>query len=272
MKPAKREKPKTFKFKIEARMASLHLARKYLEKKGYQYQGKAHLLIKKSDTIALATLLYLDFEKVNPKLLKVNFSLKNGKLTQAIPAIALSPWITCNDQICFKCGACYGLKMHYIDLNKFIDMVENTYILNNHPEFFKAQINAFLTLYPVKYFRWFENGDFPSVESVKIFDEIARENKRVHFLGMSKQYKKVNEYLTTIDDHKFSKNLMLKFSKFEIAGLGEIENPYNLPITDVINKKEELHEGAILCPGMGQGCINCLKCWHRKEEIDFLKH
>lgn len=240
----------------------------FLSKKGYNFSEQKQLFIKPQDAKAFALVVAFDVKRKNK--LSIHFTINNEKLG-VVPSIALSPWLTCNNKACFECGTCYGLKQKYLSFFKFVYMIENTVLLTERPEDFKKQINAYIALNGSRFFRWFENGDFPSNEAVKIFDEIARKNKGTKFLCMTKQYDRVNGYLKTTNG-KYSKNLILRFSKFSINNLTEIENPYEIPTTDVINTKNDLHKGAVLCPGFASNCGACLKCWMCRKEINFVKH
>lgn len=253
---------------LEKMLAGMNATKALLTKKGYNFENKAQLFIKPEDSKAVALVVACDLEK--SKKLSLHFTQNNEKLG-IVPSIALSPWLTCNNKACFECGTCYGLKQKYLSFFKFVYMIENTLLLMNHPEEFKKQVNAYIALTGCNYFRWFENGDFPSNESVKIFDEIAKKNKSVKFLCMTKQYERVNDYLKETNG-KYSKNLVLRFSKFTIDGIDTVPNPYNVPTTDVIEQKEDLHNGAVLCPGFSSNCGACLKCWMCKKEINFVKH
>lgn len=254
--------------KLQNLIDSLTTTKKFLIRKGYTFEDKKQLFIKPEHAAPLAMLISYDLGKRDT--LQLHFTKGNKKL-DAVPSVALSPWLTCNNKACYLCGSCYGLKQKYLSFFKFVYMVENTVLLNDRPEEFKKQVNAYLTLTGARFFRWFENGDFPSNESVKLFDDIARGNPRTDFLCMTKQYARVNAYLES-NGGKYSENLKLRLSKFEIDGLTEIPNPFSLPTTDVINKAEELHAGATLCPGFSSDCAHCLKCWKCNREVDFIKH
>lgn len=244
-------------------------ARTFLLKKGYSFDETTKQMFLKADLAGnVATLMYFDVLK--QEQLTLHITKGNHKLGK-IPSVAVSPWITCQGKLCHDRGTCYGLHGRFLSFIKFYYMVENTVLLQKHPEEFKAQIKAYFGKHPdVSIFRWFENGDFPDVESVALFDEIAKENKKTAFICMTKQYDKVNKYLE-VTGGKYSKNLKLRFSKFEIDGLTMCDNPYDLPLTDVINSKEELHEGAFLCPGTSVGCSKCKACAYTNKEINFEK-
>ena len=254
--------------KLKKRLNAYPRLKAALEKARYNLEEK-QLIIRGKDAERFAIVALYDL--INSASVQIHITRNNAKLGN-IPSLAVAPWLTCNNKECYRSGACYGLKFRYLSIFKFLDMIENTYLLGSRPEEFKKQINAFFALNKIAtFFRWFENGDFPSERSVSVFNEIARENPNVKFLCMSKQYERVNNFLAK-NGGKCEENLIIRFSKFSYSGLIEIENPFNLPLTDCIGSEEERKEGAFLCPGAKYGCAACLGCWYAKQEIDFLKH
>lgn len=258
--------------KLQERLSNYPLLKRGLAKNGYDL-NKKQLILKAGDARGVALLAFYDLKNMDATP-NIHITAGNSKLS-IIPSLAVSPWLTCLKAPCFQSGACYGLKFHFLSLFKFLDMIENTFLMNEKPDLFKKQINAFFTLnQTTTYFRWFENGDFQSVENVKLFDEIARDNPNVNFLAMTKKTALVNEFLKNTGGKK-SDNFMIRFSKFSYTGLTKIENPFNLPLTDCVPNKKSLNENAIFCTNSldkKRGCASCLFCWKQTKEIDFIKH
>lgn len=258
--------------KLNEILSRMPLTRKALDKRGYTL-ATPNFWLKKVDQTFIETMISLDVMKniKENNHISLNFTNGNDKL-HGIGSIALSPWKTCKNKKCFKSRKCYGTHAHFVSFNKFVYQIENTLYLMEKPKEFEKQINAYLALNKtMNYFRWHENGDFPNAESVAVFDRIARKNKKVHFLAMTKQYQFVNEYLKTTNG-VLSKNFMIRMSKFELDGITKIENPYNLPTTDVIKKGQKLEPGQFLCPGVKKGCASCLACWHTPLCVVFEYH
>jgi len=258
--------------KLQIKLNQFPTLKKALINRGYNL-NQNQLILKSSDARIAALYAFYDLQKTNatPNL---HITASNSKLS-VIPSLAVSPWLTCTNAPCFQSGACYGLKFHFLSILKFLNMIENTYLLNEKSDQFKKQLNAFFALNPlITFFRWFENGDFQSVENVKLFDEIARGNPNINFLAMTKKTALVNKYLDSTKGHK-SDNLTIRFSKFTYNNFTEIENPYNLPLTDCIPNKKSLNRNAVFCLNSidkKRGCASCLQCWRQKKEIDFIKH
>ena len=258
--------------KLQTRLNQFPSLKKALINRGYNL-NQTQLILKSGDARGAALCAFFDLKKAN-SMPSLHITVGNSKLS-LIPSLAVSPWLTCLNAPCFQSGACYGLKFHFLSIFKFLDMIENTFLLNEKPDQFKKQLNAFFALNPlITYFRWFENGDFQSVENVKLFDKIAYENPNIKFLAMTKKAVLVNQYLDSTKGKK-SDNSMIRFSKFTYNGFTKIENPYNLPLTDCVPNKKSLNQNAIFCLNSldkKRGCASCLQCWRQKKEIDFIKH
>lgn len=255
--------------KLTTRLNDFPKVKQALIKGGYSLNGR-QVIVRGADAERLALCALYDLTG-SKRDISIHITGRNSKLS-SIPSIAFSPWLTCNCEKCYKSGACYGLRFHYLSIFKFLDMVENTYLLMNKEDDFKKQLKAYFALNKqVTYFRWFENGDFCGAKSVRLIAEIASENPEISFLCMTKKFSLVNDYLNATKGN-YPSNLKLRFSKFAYSGLNEIENPYNIPLTDCVATKEEKTRGAVLCPGTKTGCGACLLCWKTNREIDFLKH
>lgn len=200
----------------------------------------------------------------------IKITLSNKKLGGTTPQISLPAGLTCRKNApCAK--GCYARK--------------GTFTYNNVKESHKINISEFMTspkdyfsqivdylqngdiIY--KYFRWHVSGDIVNMDYLKGMIETAKKCKSTKFLAFTKRFEIVNEYLD--NGGKIPSNLKIVFSNW--GKLLQCNNPYNLPTTDLIFKKEILNakapKNAYVCSG---DCKNCRVCWNLKKGQTILFH
>ena len=195
---------------------------------------------------------------------KVTISKGNSKMG-LIYSVSLPAGITCRADTPCKKG-CYALKGTFLYKN-----VRNSY--TNNLELFLADKKAYeqsilqqLPMYGV--FRWNVSGDIVNMEYLEMMIRIAKKLKNIKFLAFTKKYELINEYLET---KKIPKNLKILFSAWN--GL-TMDNPNNLPIAYVHDKKNldnRIPKTALPCSG---DCSQCMVCWglRKKQSVVFAKH
>lgn len=198
--------------------------------------------------------------------LKVSISNGNSKMG-AIPSVSLPACITCNpDAPCFK--GCYAVK-----LSKRYKTVDKAYkrnlsILKNNSALYWNQVKTAAML--TTYFRFHVSGDIPNIEYFNNMVALATQLPGTKFLAFTKQYKIVNEYLN--NGGTIPENLKIIFSNWDNW---KTENPYNLPVCEVIFPHTAVNENWKICGG---NCTECacrgIGCWELQhgETIAIKKH
>ena len=231
-------------------------------------KGK-QLFIKREDAHTFARDMFLDLDENGEIPGEIHITTGNQKLN-AIPSIAFNPFLTCSGEKCL--AFCYGTNQKFLSFFKFFYEIENTFFMMKYPDIFAKRFNAYISLYQPRYFRFFENGDFVNVANVALFNEIAKNNPGTSFLCMTKKSVMVNTYLKSTGG-KYAKNLVLRFSDVDIENVKiNLENPYGVPLTCVVDKGVKSGRDSVLCPGTATGCIKCLKCWKCAKKVLFELH
>lgn len=192
----------------------------------------------------------------------VHLSLGNSK-TGPIPSFSVLPLLSCTN--CGECSKkCYACKGNF-NFNRNINgLAENTALLMEKPYEVEKAINEFLNCKTIiyKFFRWNVAGDIAGVVLDQYFPlivRIAEKNPLTTFLMFTKNYKLINDYISS--GHFLPQNLNIVFSRWHNT---PIENPYGLPVAIVkIDETTEIPVGAFHCDG---DCSNCLKCWRIEQE------
>lgn len=198
--------------------------------------------------------------------LKVSISNGNSKMG-AIPSVSLPACITCNpDAPCFK--GCYAVKISRLYKTVNAAYKRNLSILENDPASYWDQVRTAARL--TTYFRFHVSGDIPNIEYFQNMVALATQLPGTRFLAFTKQYKIVNEYLN--NGGTIPVNLKIIFSNWDSW---KTENPYNLPVCEVIFPHTTVSEKWKICGG---NCTECacrgIGCWELKqgETIAIKKH
>ena len=202
--------------------------------------------------------------------LHVRISPGNTKLGN-IPSISLLPVIDCGN--CSHCAkSCYDLRHDMIYKKGVNARSVNSLIYSADPERYFREIDAWLTFYYPRAFRWHVGGDIKSTEYLANMVKIAVKHKDINFLCFTKMFHVVND--NVINGNAIPSNLKILFSGW--IGL-DMPNPYKFPSTHPLfpDGSTSAKDGAKLCTG---NCTQCLSdnklCWNLKEgeEIVFPAH
>lgn len=188
---------------------------------------------------------------------KLSISPGNMKLG-AIPSVSLPACITCNpDAPCFK--KCYAARITRRYKQSRDAYARNLEILNTDPGAYWLQIKAAAMV--TRFFRYHVSGDIPNALYLINMVQLARELPNTNFLAFTKQYKLINSYLK--DGGTIPNNLKIIFSNW---GAWKCENPYNLPVCEIIFKNETPRDNWKICGG---NCSECacrgVGCWELKQ-------
>jgi hypothetical protein len=198
----------------------------------------------------------------------VSISHGNSKMG-AIPSVSLPACVTCNPSApCFK--KCYALR-----LERRYKTVSNAYarnleILNSDPASYWLQVKAAASM--TRFFRYHVSGDIPNATYLDRMVQIAIELPGTTFLAFTKQYNIVNTYIDTFGADAIPANLKIIFSNW---GSWKCDNPYNLPVCEVVLKGSAPAPDWKVCGG---NCTECacrgVGCWEVKtgETIAIYEH
>lgn len=197
---------------------------------------------------------------------KLSISPGNMKLG-AIPSVSLPACITCNpDAPCFK--KCYAARITRRYKQSRDAYARNLEILNTDPGAYWLQVKAAAMV--TRFFRYHVSGDIPNALYLINMIQLARELPNTNFLAFTKQYQLVNSYLK--NGGTIPNNLKIIFSNW---GSWKCENPYNLPVCEIIFKNETPRDDWKICGG---NCSECacrgVGCWELKngETISIYEH
>jgi len=121
-------------------------------------------------------------------------------------------------------------------------------------------------LQDIKYFRWFDSGDLPSIEALEKIVQIAKNTPNTKHWLPTREVKIIKEYLIT---NKFPKNLVVRVSSPMID-----EKPIKgFRNTSTVHAKE--NPFGFACPSQQQGnqCLNCVACWDKRvRNVSYEQH
>ena len=198
--------------------------------------------------------------------LTVSISKGNSKMG-AIPSVSLPACVTCNPGApCFK--LCYAAKISRLYKTVNAAYQRNLDILKADPGAYWEQVKQ--GAQTARYFRFHVSGDIPNIYYFYKMVELARELPKTSFLAFTKQYNIVNQYLK--NGGAIPENLKIIFSNW---GAWKCENPYNLPVCEIILKGSEPAPDWKICGGNCTACACAgIGCWELKkgETIAIYQH
>ena len=197
---------------------------------------------------------------------KISISKGNSKMG-FIPSVSLPPIVTC--AFGCKCAKkCYAAKLCKLRPNVRKAYQRNLDILLNDEIEYWTQVNQAVKM--SRYFRFHVSGDIVDPHYFHSMVTIAEDNPNTTILAFTKQYEIVNNHLNAYG--RLPNNLKIIFSAW--PGM-HMENPYNMPVANVIFRGSEPAEDWKICGG---NCFECacrgVGCWELKkgEHIAFYEH
>lgn len=197
---------------------------------------------------------------------KVSISKGNSKMG-FIPSVSLPPIVTCAHGC--KCAKkCYAAKLCKLRPNVRNAYQRNLDILLENETNYWNQVDQ--TVRMSKYFRFHVSGDIVDYHYFESMVITAERNPGTTILAFTKQYDIVNSYLDIFG--YLPENLKIIFSAW--PGM-PMENPYNIPVANVIFRGSEPADDWKICGG---NCSECacrgVGCWELKhgEHIAFYEH
>lgn len=197
---------------------------------------------------------------------KVSISKGNAKMG-AIPSVSLPACITCNPEApCFK--QCYALRIERRRASVKNAYENNLQVLQENPTAYWLQVKAAATV--TRFFRYHVSGDIVNSDYLLNMIKTAQELPGTNFLAFTKQYNIVNNFINS--GGRIPNNLKIIFSNWDTW---KCDNPYNLPVCEIIFKGTTPADNWKICGG---NCTECacsgIGCWELKdgETIAIYKH
>ena len=199
---------------------------------------------------------------------EMRLSISHGNIKMGhISSVSVPPILTCpHDAPCFK--ECYARRM----LN-YRPTCKGAY--ENNFEIYKADFDFYMNSVKEaarnqRFFRWHVSGDIVDRPYFDGMVQIALELRTTQFLCFTKKYAIVNEWLAAHGE--LPGNLHIIFSAWKDYPM---ENPFSIPVCQVIEKNETPEESWVLCGGNCTECANvCGGCWGLKtgDTVCIYKH
>lgn len=197
----------------------------------------------------------------------------NRKTGRACLTLSFPPSLSCRcDAPCAK--ICYARKGKQTFPNVLGAYLRNHRLYRENPEKFEKMVNAQIFASGLSLFRFFDSGDFPDEEFVRLSFRVARANPQVNFMAFTKQYELVNKVL---EEEELPENFCIRFSAWDKNW--NVPNLHNLPMAYVDFKNSALNpkipQNAFVCKGGTNGvtCSNCRMCFNKKvKAIRLLQH
>lgn len=201
----------------------------------------------------------------------VSISEGNKKMG-AIPSVSTLPLVTCCRAARETCGCedCYAVKIAALRPNVAAAYARNTVLKMLAPELFWGGIALYVYENKCPAFRLDVSGELRDAADFWQAYEIAESNQ-CKMLVFTKRYKAAAEFIRDLGGMR-REYLQIVLSAW--PGL-EMHNPYNLPVSLVLEKGEPVPDDVMLCGG---NCFNCIcrgvGCWTMKrgDKIAFYKH
>ena len=160
------------------------------------------------------------------------------------------------------CEMCYALKRSYT-WRSTIQAMDKRYKSLSHPLW--AESIAFLikaTGNP--FFRWHDSGDLQSVEHLKKIAFVARLCPKISFWLPTREPGIVGDYLE--QGEIIPKNLTIRLSGFMVDAPPPLKLAERLGIvSSIVTTDPKLR--TCLAPTQGGKCLDCRKCWDKREEV-----
>lgn len=202
-------------------------------------------------------------------------SLNNGnrKTGRACLTLSMPYRLSCRpDAPCL--GLCYTRKGPQAFPNVCGAYLRNYRLWQENPVKFEEQVDAALTYNALPLLRFFDAGDAPDEEFVRMMFRLANKHPEIKMMAFTKKYELFNAVL---DDTPLPKNLCVRFSMWD--NRWNVPNPHNLPVSFVDFKDSasnpKIPKNAFLCHGGQNGitCSSCQACFNSKiKAVRLLEH
>ena len=160
------------------------------------------------------------------------------------------------------CSKCYALKGNFNFSSVRKGKATNLKHLNA-PYFVDVMSYQ---LKDLKFFRWFDSGDLPSIEALEKIVQIAKNTPNTKHWLPTREVKMVNEYLA---NNTFPRNLVVRVSS------PMIDEPPIKGFRNTSTVHAKKHPFGFACPSRKQDnqCLDCTACWDKRvRNISYEQH
>lgn len=197
------------------------------------------------------------------KFAAISISTGNSKVGH-IPSISLPPGVTCTPDARRSCylSGCYASKLARIYPNVRRSWDANLAVYREAPEVYFRHIDAYLSDYKPRFFRWHISGDIPDNRYFYGMVRLATAHPEIRFLAFTKTV-----HRTT------AANLQIIRSAWPGMPLVRRYSRATAWVRDSRNPDHRIPNSARECPG---NCESCGMCWaldgSKGESVVFDKH
>ena len=205
--------------------------------------------------------------------------LQNGTLLTNIKG-------TCGEH-CKECkSVCYAVRCALFHHNSVVQAWGgNTVIMRNDPEKARREIREYCQKNIVKYFRFHTSGELESVEQLKLYCEICRDNADVVFYIYTKRFDLIAEYFV-YENHPVPENFIINLSEWngsvdaflseteDMVAVGKFFESINVFAYDDGSRAYPVHCPAIDMEGHETGvtCAQCRRCMKKGSKTAVYRH
>ena len=160
------------------------------------------------------------------------------------------------------CAKCYAMKGNF----NFPSVRKNKETNLKHIESDYFVYVMTYQLQDIKYFRWFDSGDLPHLETLKKIVQIAQNTPNTKHWLPTREIKMIQEYLK---DNKFPKNLIVRVSAPMVDG----PPPKGFRHTSTVHKDKKPYGFDCVSRFQGNQCLTCTACWDKRiKNISYKEH
>lgn len=212
---------------------------------------------------------YIDYLSRKTNIISTSF--KNSKTGPLVLDLAMPAGVTCRpDAPCLKgCYACKGTQKMCRVLGAYY---RNYRIYRENPDNFFEQFYYSIKFNGLPFVRVFDSGDIPDADFFRRLCEMCEKLPDVRFMGFTKKYEIVNDYLDS--GKTLPENLNIIFSAWDKDW--KFSNPHNLCVAYVDfgdERTPDIPSASFKCPGRTSTCSACRVCWNKKlKAVTFKIH
>lgn len=203
----------------------------------------------------------------------ISMTNKNSKTGMGVLTLSLPAIVTCRADApcksgCYACkgtqSMCAPLGAYYRNLRLYTEDATNFF----EQFFYSIKFSGLAKV------RLFDSGDIPDYKFFDMLCESVKKMPDVKFMGFTKKYEIVNEWLEK-NGGKLPENLNILFSAWDKSW--KFDNPYNLGVAYVDFARSELNPEipayAFKCKGKETTCSACGACWNKNlRAVVFHQH
>lgn len=201
-------------------------------------------------------------------------TLKNGRMLTNIVG-------TCGS-LCELCkNKCYAMRFSVQHHNSVVPAyAKNTVILRNDPQKLRAEINEYCKKNIVRYFRFHTSGELESIEQLRLYAQICKDNDEVVFYIYTKAFELLKQWFDELSANGESvpENFVINLSMWK-NNVDEYLKDERFAKCNIFEYDEEKKSSFAHCPAIdknghetGVTCAMCRKCMRRGSKTAVYPH